>query len=480
MSNQMKWAVIYLCFSIIPFFLYFFPPSNSTLLSHGPLTDFLVFVPYIGFTLIAVLGWQINQTRIFWASLFLLSIFLLLLGPAPLFNRPDLQIRFLEILSAGYPLALCVLFLMKESKLLSDQSLARFLLAVFPFVIFLCMASWAPEAYRGLFYWGHLSPDGRLKIPHLAWLTTAFFLICAYILPDLKIKGFLWALAITLIPLFTAIQTRIVAALFPAQNPGSFQVTVCFSVIAAILLHAVLHTYWQKVYQDPLTGIPNRQAMDERLHTLGGEYAIAMVDIDHFKKFNDTYGHAEGDNVLRMVALHLQEHLGQQVYRYGGEEFCAIFEKPLEGEAFEKMDKTRSSLAARKFTLRFNRKRRSSVKKPGDNKEMPGKEVRINISVGIAAAEKNTQSSEEVIKRADKALYQAKEKGRNQVVDEGKSLKRTISPKKSTGFPKWLILAQSLLFAQSYQVTTDFQQYNTFQFFRNSKLPIKLPANIKK
>ena len=58
---------------------------------------------------------------------------------------------------------------------------------------------------------------------------------------------------------------------------------------------------------------------------LSGEYAIAMMDIDHFKSFNDNYGHDEGDNVLRLVGSMLNQELGDRVYRYGGEEFCAVF-----------------------------------------------------------------------------------------------------------------------------------------------------------
>ena len=65
--------------------------------------------------------------------------------------------------------------------------------------------------------------------------------------------------------------------------------------------------YWEKVYIDELTGIPNRRAFDEYLKKLGRKYTIAMMDIDHFKKFNDTYGHSEGDNVLRFVAKHIAE-----------------------------------------------------------------------------------------------------------------------------------------------------------------------------
>jgi GGDEF domain-containing protein len=139
-----------------------------------------------------------------------------------------------------------------------------------------------------------------------------------------------------------------------------------------------------------------------------------MVDIDHFKKFNDTYGHAEGDNVLRMVAQHLEEHLGERVYRYGGEEFCAVFEKEGLAAAERMMDKTRASLEKRKFRLR-----QGGRKEPGGffpRKTTGGKIVHITVSVGVAAAAKDGSPYEQVIKKADKNLYEAKEKGRTRVV----------------------------------------------------------------
>jgi PleD family two-component response regulator len=146
-----------------------------------------------------------------------------------------------------------------------------------------------------------------------------------------------------------------------------------------------------------------------------------MVDIDHFKNFNDTYGHAEGDNVLRMVAQHLQDVLGDRVYRYGGEEFCAIFEAGDAGTALASMEKARASLAGRKFILRGKRTgTHSRLKNPFNRNEARGKKVGITISVGVAASGENEKTFEQVIKKADQALYQAKEKGRNQVVSANK------------------------------------------------------------
>src|SRR4029077_7824091 len=78
-------------------------------------------------------------------------------------------------------------------------------------------------------------------------------------------------------------------------------------------------------FVDALTGLPNRRALDEALARLSGDYALAMVDVDHFKQFNDTHGHDAGDRVLRSVAQQLRATRGGQAFRYGGEEFCLLF-----------------------------------------------------------------------------------------------------------------------------------------------------------
>lgn len=79
-------------------------------------------------------------------------------------------------------------------------------------------------------------------------------------------------------------------------------------------------------YQDELTSLPGRRALKEYLLKLGSEYTIAMFDIDHFKKFNDTHGHDVGDQVLRMVASKLATVSGRgKSFRYGGEEFTLVF-----------------------------------------------------------------------------------------------------------------------------------------------------------
>ena len=219
------------------------------------------------------------------------------------------------------------------------------------------------------------------------------------------------ALTAALVPVFFALHVNLATPASPA-----IQTIISFSTATLILLHAIFYMYWKRVYRDPLTEIPNRQSLDERLHTLTGDYALAMVDVDHFKQFNDTYGHSEGDNVLRMVAKHLQDYFGNNAYRYGGEEFCLVFEGVATKEAERLSNEARKELEKTEFVLRSHVRRKTEDGKKNRGSTSSGKKVGVTVSIGIAAKNGRLQTYEQVLKQADKALYQAKDSGRNRVV----------------------------------------------------------------
>jgi diguanylate cyclase (GGDEF)-like protein len=420
MSDKAKWAGIYLIGSSIPFFFYFFPPLKPDSFGHGVVTTILIYVPIAGLGLIALLGWRINQTRIFWSTLLVLGFYFFLLSTTSAKILDPEKSGILQTVSVAYPLAFSVIYLMKESRLWTDFSLTRVLLALFPLILFYFLFLWGHDMWYKAFFWGHSSSLPNFTLPKLTWPSLGLFLLVGAYLYDPKVKLFLVAQMVSFVPFLLAIQATLSGIPPTATIHPRFQVIVCFTVLTLVLLHALLRMYWQKIYLDPLTAVSNRQALDERLHTLNGEFSLAMVDIDHFKKFNDTYGHAEGDNVLRMVAQHLLEKLGDRVYRYGGEEFCVVFERISNDHAFELMDRTRSTLEKRRFVLRGQRPEGyTGIKLPFSKDEKRGKRVHITVSVGFAFSTKTRKTAEEVIKRADHALYEAKEKGRNRVVSAG-------------------------------------------------------------
>src|SRR6185436_12678910 len=88
----------------------------------------------------------------------------------------------------------------------------------------------------------------------------------------------------------------------------------------AVLVGALMQESHRLAFRDELTGLPGRRALDARLRSLPGRYTVAMVDVDHFKKFNDTHGHDIGDQVLKLVGARLAEVGGSgKAFRYGGE-----------------------------------------------------------------------------------------------------------------------------------------------------------------
>lgn len=160
--------------------------------------------------------------------------------------------------------------------------------------------------------------------------------------------------------------------------------------------------------RDSLTELGNRKHFDEALidavqaaRDLGEPLSLLMIDIDHFKSFNDTYGHATGDQVLRLVAMSLRQNLkGQDVAaRYGGEEFSILLPNTALEAALTVADQLRRTVMAREL------KKKSTGEVIG----------RITISVGVASL-LAYDTRETLLERADTYLYAAKRSGRNRVV----------------------------------------------------------------
>jgi GGDEF domain-containing protein len=170
-------------------------------------------------------------------------------------------------------------------------------------------------------------------------------------------------------------------------------------------------------YVDELTGLQGRRSLNETLLNLGSKYAIGMIDVDHFKKFNDTYGHKTGDQVLKMIAVHLSEISGgAKTFRYGGEEFAAIFPGKSLDEAEFHLERYRKRIEETPFVVRGKRRRKGNAKSRGKSNAANLKNVQVTVSIGVAAPDKKNTTPEKVIKAADKVLYKAKKAGRNRVL----------------------------------------------------------------
>ncbi|RRW38607.1 GGDEF domain-containing protein [Ectopseudomonas oleovorans] len=160
----------------------------------------------------------------------------------------------------------------------------------------------------------------------------------------------------------------------------------------------------QKSLLDPLTGLPNRAAWSERLdletarrQRYGGQLLMAVLDVDHFKRINDGYGHLAGDRVLKIIAGELSKRLRKTdfIARFGGEEFVLLIPAtPLEG-GVQLLETLRAAIEACPFHFK-------------------GEPVTITFSAGIAEF-RNGEAAEVTFERADQALYRAKGAGRNRV-----------------------------------------------------------------
>jgi len=200
-----------------------------------------------------------------------------------------------------------------------------------------------------------------------------------------------------------------------ALHPGD-SAMFFFSAAGLILIISSIETSFSMAYIDELTELPGRRSLNETLVNLGRRYAIAMIDIDHFKKFNDKYGHKTGDQVLKMVASKLKELTGgAKVFRYGGEEFTAVFPGKTAKEVIPHLDTYRKIIESTPFTVRGRDRRKSSAEGRGKIKPTAGKGINVTVSIGVASPNRRLSNPEKVLKAADKILYRAKKGGRNRV-----------------------------------------------------------------
>src|SRR5579862_2874440 len=202
---------------------------------------------------------------------------------------------------------------------------------------------------------------------------------------------------------------------------------------ACILATSIIENSYLLAYHDELTTLPSRRAFKEALLRLQDPYCIAVVDIDHFKKFNDTYGHDTGDQVLRLVATALSRVTGGgQAYRCGGEEFNILFPGKTTAEVVEHLQQLRLAIESSEFRIRSGDRRQVSRGPDRRNARAHGRArkgqairelsqekspapVSVTVSIGVATSVKDAADPDLVLQAADKALYRAKENGRNRL-----------------------------------------------------------------
>ncbi|KZX57977.1 hypothetical protein A3709_20415 [Halioglobus sp. HI00S01] len=183
------------------------------------------------------------------------------------------------------------------------------------------------------------------------------------------------------------------------------------------LIWCFLRESHKMAFRDDLTGLPSRRALNRRLRQLAGSYSIAMLDVDHFKKFNDTHGHHVGDQVLQLVAAKLSRARSGTAYRYGGEEFCIVFSRKRAEDVVPTLNDVRRTIEDYKMTLRAAGRAKS--KRAGKARRGATKTrfdtVSVTVSGGVASKSDKHTTPEAVIEEADRLLYRAKRAGRNRI-----------------------------------------------------------------
>jgi diguanylate cyclase (GGDEF)-like protein len=365
------------------------------------LPAFARFYPYAVFVVGALLAWRFQRNRL------LLALLVLALATAaigtPLRGAAGLvAIRATALL---LPLNLAALGLLPDRGTFTPVGLLR-LGAIAVQVILVAMFSrTAPAETAALL--GH----PLLPVKLLAWAPLRQPALFAFVFavavtvtplifePNATLRGFLWAI----VAAFLAVT---------AHRPGP-AAAIYLGTAGLVLVVSVIEASYLLAYQDGLTQLPTRRALTEAMQRLGGQYTIAMVDVDHFKRFNDEFGHDVGDHVLRMVAAKLARvEGGGRAYRYGGEEFAILFPGKAVEETMPSLEAVREAVADTAFTIRGRiRVARKREKSKGSKR----RQAAITISIGVAERNSRHGLPDQVIRAADQALYRAKEDGRNRI-----------------------------------------------------------------
>lgn len=359
----------------------------------------LALFPYLSVAVGLLLGWRFNRTRVLWAI-----CLLILVERSLALSSPYAREYLLLVTPALVPVNLLLFCWWSERGLFTLHGLLRLMIVC---------------SQIGLVAWLYTVSAGEV----MALLNTPFLVSDA--LTDLPFAQ----LSMVLI-LFSGVGMFVRFSMKPEALEGAFcwvlaavvagllmsgQFALWGGVAALLLTIAIIENSFKMAFNDELTGLPARRAMNEFLLKVGRRYTIAMVDVDHFKKVNDTHGHDVGDQVLRMVATCLRRVTGGgRAYRYGGEEFAVIFPSKDMEKAVPHLEVLRENIARSGFVVRG--KKRPKKKPESPNKKTTGtKRLQVTVSIGVASRDDKNSTPEELIKAADQALYKAKKGGRNQV-----------------------------------------------------------------
>lgn len=332
--------------------------------------------------------------------------------------RDDAAVVF-HLVCLLLPLLYCVFAAWEERTHLVQDLIARLAVLAAVSSVALGLEQSYPEALLSSLaeiHWPalHGSWMSLIQLSYLMFLVAFVLLITQYIRKPRPLHA---AQLIGLLGLFWALPKTFILP---------FTLNIMCSQVMLMIAAGVAHEAYQMAFRDELTGLPGRRALNERMQRLGRNYVLAMGDVDHFKKFNDTHGHDVGDQVLRLVASKLSKITsgGGKAYRYGGEEFAIVFASKSIEECIPHLEAIREVIANYDILLR-NPDRPQDDQQGRQRRGAPqATSVSVTVSIGVAERMPEHRTPEEVLKAADQALYAAKGAGRNCVMAHGQTTRR--------------------------------------------------------
>ena len=370
--------------------------------------------PYLMMVVLAGFGMAYNRGRALLVALLLLLAIYLVDQPEFLqgWGRPDL---FYFVLAGLVPVNLAIVGGYKERGIFTFFGFFRILVIVAQLLLFVGFYYFWPETFsrvlNGLSFELLKTEDVQSpQYPHITYILIVLSGTALLVAANWQRLNLSFAIFVALCGFVTGI-------LFLNQ-PDLFHTNAI--AIGILLCIAILKDSYNMAYRDELTGLPQRRALNELFMSLGGDYAVAMMDVDHFKKFNDTHGHDIGDEVLKMVAAQIGKvRDGGKAFRYGGEEFTVVYPGKMKEQALMSLEEVRETIESYELVIRAPRKKKNNDSAKAKRGKGPGpdaKRVSVTISIGVADRTDRYETPEDILKKADKALYQAKEAGRNQTV----------------------------------------------------------------
>jgi len=373
---------------------------------HPAILNLYTYFPYAVLTVGLLLAWRFNRARAFF-PLVLLSVCYWAIQ-SYVVGKTGLQSDvYFALMCLLVPVNYLIFVLLGERGIFTQRGIIRLVFIAAQVLMAVLLVRYALKPASEILY-RIIDTSGWLpsrQVPQLAQPVFAFSLLVVVARVFQKRNAVEGGLAASLLSMALAFE----------YMGNQFVMISYFSVAAFVMVMTVIQDSWQMAYVDELTSLPGRRALNEQLLKLGQVYTIAMVDVDHFKKFNDTYGHDVGDQVLRYVAARMESvGSGGRAYRYGGEEFTLLFPGRPMAECTDALKRVHQAIGDSSFALRAKDRPKTRPESPVQSKQL-AKGVQITVSIGVASCKNGDMTPREVIKQADGALYKAKGDGRNRI-----------------------------------------------------------------